>query len=196
MTVECRAKLFAVAGLLLLGVGADSNPKSANIPVAYTNAASAAQVPADLLYAIALTESGRTVNKEHGYRPWPWTLNIDGRGKRFDRRQSAFRVLRTTLRDANSNVDIGLMQISWRYHSDKFESAYEALDPSTNLRIGADILRSCYERELDWWVAVGCYHAPNSVERAKKYRDRVRRIWSRHVATASESVGNVEVSSD
>lgn len=190
------AMLFALVGFQLLGVGADPNPKSENLPIAYTKAASAAQVPADLLYAIALTESGRTVNKEHGYRPWPWTLNIDGKSKRFDRRQSAFRVLRTTLRSENTNVDIGLMQISWRYHSSKFESAYEALNPSTNLKVGADILRTCYVREQDWWLAVGCYHAPNSIERAEKYRDRVRGIWSRHVATASESRGKLEVSND
>ena len=34
----------------------------------------------------------------------------------------------------------------------------------------------------DWWAAVGCYHAPSNAERAARYRERVKRIWSRVTA--------------
>ena len=47
-----------------------------DVPVAYLIVAKSHQVPADILYAIALTESGTHYRGERV--PWPWALNIDG----------------------------------------------------------------------------------------------------------------------
>ncbi len=60
-----------------------------------------------------------------------------------------------------ASVDIGLMQVSWRYHRDRLASAALALDPYRNLHVAAEILAACFREREDWWAAVGCYHAPN-----------------------------------
>jgi soluble lytic murein transglycosylase-like protein len=76
-------------------------------------------------------------------------------------------------------VDVGLMQVNWRYHGDKLRTHWLALDPWFNLRIGASILREMYDQCGDWIVAAGRYHAPANPERAGKYANQVRR----HLAT-------------
>ena len=71
------------------------------------------------------------------------------------------------------------MQVNWRYHQEKLGTTWQALDPYHNLRVGAAILRACYEIRQDWWSSVGCYHAPANANRADRYRQRVVSHWRR-----------------
>jgi Transglycosylase SLT domain len=156
----------------------------AQIPLAYKKVAGVKKIPAELLYAIAATESlyGYTdaVSNKTIYGPWPWSLNINRRGVRFDHRVEAYQALIAAIAQ-HLSVDVGLTQISWRWHQQRFESPWTALDPYTNLMVGADILFEQYQKTGDWWVAVGDYHAPGndkaSLQRAEKYRQRVRKHW-------------------
>ncbi len=170
---------LAAAVVFLMGIGAQSIRPT--IPFEYERVARLAQVPSDILYAIALTESGRTIDDQHGFRPWPWTLNLSGKASVHDTRIDAHTQLRSFLDDGSERVDVGLMQVNWRFHQSRFESSYESLDPRTNLLAGARILRSCWVKEQDWWRAVGCYHAPYARQRARDYRERVRKNWQQHV---------------
>lgn len=111
-----------------------------------------------------------------------WTLNIEGKAYRFTHRRSMLAKLNQAVQDKQS-VDIGIMQINWRWHKHRFNSLKPALDPYTNLKTGAEILVEQYQVTGDWWLAVGRYHSPaqtkNSIKRAKQYRQRVRRHWLR-----------------
>lgn len=144
--------------------------KLAAIPAAFIEAARVAAVPAPLLYAIALTESGKLTAR--GHKPWPWTLNVAGQGQYFATRTAAWQRLQRELR-VGRNVDIGIMQVSWRYHGNSLQTPWKALSPHWNLQVAAEFLRRCFERRQDWMAAVGCYHAPNNAARAARYRERV-----------------------
>lgn len=148
----------------------------AGIPVAYQRAAEAADVPPAILYAIALTESGR--RSTIGQRPWPWTLNVAGQGRYFESRVSAWQHMQRALA-RHQNVDIGLMQVSWRYHAKHLRSPWNALNAHWNLKVGAEILRRCFDARGHWMSAIGCYHAPNDAERAARYRQRVQQNLER-----------------
>ena len=77
------------------------------------------------------------------------------------------------------SIDIGLMQVNWRWHRDTLGDSWQALDPDHNLRVGAKILASCYRDHRDRWDAVGCYHAPNNATFANRYRKNVAAHWRR-----------------
>jgi len=77
------------------------------------------------------------------------------------------------LASGRESVDIGLMQVNWRYHKKCLTSPQLALNPYHNLRVAAEILLGCFRSREDWWEAVGCYHAPNNPERAARYQERV-----------------------
>ena len=127
--------------------------------------------------AVAMTESGQSHLSLSQWRPWPWTLNIKGRGHYFVSRQAAWRALLDALAEEDPSVDIGLMQVNWRYHRRDLGSPWQALEPYHNLRVGAAILKRCRTPNIDWWDSVGCYHAPNDPARAQRYRERVRGHW-------------------
>ncbi len=167
--------------LLALVLPGSALPPSvhASVPVGYQQVADAYDLPPEVLYAVALTESARQVDSSGNVRPWPWTLNVQGRGHFFDSRQEAEAALQQHFDQGRRSIDIGLMQVNWRYHRQRLGSPQLALDPYHNLRVAAEILRDCHQSRNDWWAAVGCYHAPNSPQRAARYRARVRAHWQR-----------------
>ena len=64
-------------------------------PPAYRLAAHRADVPAAVLYAVALQESGATLRGR--LIPWPWTLNVAGTPQRYATRAAACAGLRRAL---------------------------------------------------------------------------------------------------
>ena len=168
--------------LLALGVVASSPGRcDEEVPPGYRSVAAEHGVPVALFYALALTESGTRVDSS--LRPWPWTLNVAGEGRVFASRGAASAELRQALAAGEQSIDIGVMQVNWRYHRDALQDPWRALDPYYNLRVAAAILVDCYQLRRDWWSAVGCYHAPQDAERAARFRDRVRVQWRRLIAT-------------
>lgn len=148
------------------------------LPVAYLIVAKHQQVPVDILYAVAMTESGKRFGDEQ--RPWPWALNVDGRSVFCQSEQEAVLTVSEAIQKKQS-VDIGLMQINWRWHKHRFSSIDDALTPMKNLQVGAAILQEQFKYTNDWWEAVGRYHDPgqdtDSLENAERYRTRVRQQW-------------------
>ena len=162
------------------------NTGAAEVPNGYVALAQAEQVPADILYAVACAEAGRRM-PDGRMRPWPWSLNVAGEGRYFDTRIAAYHALTEVLAQS-SNVDVGLGQINWHWHRERFRDAWHALDPYENLKAAARLLRELFERCKcdDWWIAVEHYHAPSDTEGAEgrraRYRKAVERCWNDHVA--------------
>lgn len=147
------------------------------VPTTYRLVAEHHGIPATLLYAMALTESGKGIESKSRLRPWPWTLNIAGQPRYFSTRWQAWLALHQSLQSGQESVDIGLMQVNWRFHRKRLGNSWLALEPSHNLAVGAEILKNCYAKRRDWWASVGCYHAPSDSERARRYRARVATHW-------------------
>ena len=152
-------------------------------PPAYQLAAQRAGVPSEVLYAVALTESGLRMNKGNRKKqiqliPWPWTLNIAGQGRFFKTRSDACKTLMETLKTVPAKrVDVGLGQINYGYHAERIAAPCDLLDPYLNLSIAAEILREQHREGEDWLVAIGRYHAPADTGRAVSYRN----IANRHL---------------
>ena len=146
------------------------------IPYSYLQVAVEYRIPSEILYGIALAESGQRLNSNK-VRPWPWTLNVAGVPRRYPTRLAAWQSLNYFLQNGIDSIDIGLMQVNWRYHHDKLGTSWAALDPLHNVRTGAKILLSEYLRTGDWRQAIGRYHSPGTQpaqkRRAKQYTKRV-----------------------
>jgi hypothetical protein len=127
-------------------------------------ACASAQAPFDAMHStvdpkiltgIALNESA------YNGRAWPWTLNVAGRGFFFRTREDAYRAIRTLIADGRSDFDVGLMQINWKYHSQRFASPWDALRPATNIHVAEDILNENYQKTHSAVKAVAYYHSAN-----------------------------------
>ena len=152
------------------------NAQSA-IPRAYERVANEYRIPASLFYAVALQESQATLGR-NVRRPWPWTLNVAGVGYRYGSQHAAYHALGRWLARGENRIDVGLMQVHWRYHSGRLGTAWTALQPYHNLRVGASILRDCFRRERDWIAASGCYHS-STPARATRYAASVAALRAR-----------------
>lgn len=144
------------------------------VPDGYRQVALAHGVPPASLYAVALTESSRRLPR--GVRPWPWTLNVAGKGYRYPTRLEAWSALQQFMtRYPLKHIDAGVAQVNLGWNGRRFRSTWEAFDPYTNLNVAADILRECHESTGDWLSAAGCYHHPAGGQPAARYRAIVRR---------------------
>jgi hypothetical protein len=108
-----------------------------------------------VLAGIAMNESN------YGGRPWPWTLNVAGRGYFFKSREGAYRAITYLLSQDRCDFDVGIMQINWCYHHQRFASAWDALKPSTNIQVAESILNENYSKTHSVAQAVAYYHSAN-----------------------------------
>jgi hypothetical protein len=168
------ATLTPLPWALVCAFGCAALPaQAAQVPPAYVLAAQRAGVPAPVLYAVALQESGTRLNRRHV--PWPWTLNVAGMPLRYPTRSAACAGLRAALGSVPARrIDVGLGQINLGYHGGRVPHPCALLDPQQNLAIAADILRGHFTGE-GWMRAVGRYHRPAGGEAAQRYQQDVRR---------------------
>lgn len=147
-------------------------------PPAYRTAAVKAGVPADVLFALALQESG--IHRNGRLIPWPWSLNLAGTAYRFRTERQACQALRQALRRRPATqADVGLGQINVGYHGHRVTQPCELLDPYRNLAIAAAILRDHHTPGDDWLIAIGRYHRPAGGPRAARYQQSVRKHLAR-----------------
>jgi hypothetical protein len=162
--------------LLLVSGRAHSNPTLENS--VWGRAAASAGVNVATLYSIAVQESGMRW-RDGTFRPWPWTLNVN-KGKngikagprRYVTQQAAAQALKEMLGKGVTNVDIGLMQVNYYWHSDKVSSPYALLDPKTNITVAAGYLKALNKHNVSKTVAD--YHAPLNLARGKTYVQHVK----------------------
>lgn len=127
-------------------------------------------VPPGILSAIARVESGRSLGSR--FAAWPWTLNQAGNGAFFPDKSSAMRALKAHLAAGHRNIDIGCMQINWRWHAESFADLSLMMDPQHNTRYAARYLRELYARFGSWQKAIMNYHSRDP-KHGKRYAQRV-----------------------
>ena len=133
-------------------------------------------VPKKLLSSISLIESGRSTNGI--LRPWPWTLNVSGKPYYFKSKNKMMIFLRSKISLGISNIDIGCMQINYKYHFQNFKNLEEMVDPYFNVKYAAIFLTKLFDRHKSWNKAISFYHSSNP-KRMKNYLNKVLIFWNK-----------------
>lgn len=167
--------ILILVSVLCCGGACGSAASVQPVPAGYIRVADAHGVPPEILYSVSLTESSRRLPQ--GNRPWPWTLNVAGTGYRYETRLQAWQALTVFMRHYPlKRIDVGIAQVNLGWNGHYFSSAWEALEPYTNLHAAASILRACREHNPGSWTdAAGCYHHPAGGKPAARYRLRVQK---------------------
>ena len=129
-------------------------------------------IPDKLLTSISLVESG--IKKNDNFVSWPWTLNVSGKPMFFDNKDDVLSFLKKNYK--NKNIDVGCMQISIKYHMDKFDSIENMLDPDSNVKYAAKFLKKLFIKYKRWNEAISRYHS-SVPARKEKYLNRVKNYW-------------------
>ncbi len=164
-----------IAGFLLLWpfaawAGTDD---AALCEVAATRAAQVANMPVDVMRALTLVETGRS--RGGAFRPWPWTINLEGKGYWFDTRAEAEAFARESLAAGARSFDVGCFQINYRWHGQAFASVEQMFGPQENAAYAARFMGKLFAEGGTWEWAAGAYHSRRETL-AAGYRARFTRI--------------------
>ncbi len=138
-------------------------------------------IPSHLLAAIATTESGR-YHKGLGMSvPWPWTINVEGKGYYFNSKIEAIAQTQRLLAQGYQSIDVGCMQVNLKHHPRAFANLNQAFDPASNVAYSAKFLSSNYATLGDWIKATAAYHSRTPVH-GQRYLGDIERSWNKIVA--------------
>ena len=133
------------------------------------------QLPAGMLHAIGLVESGRTDARTGLTRPWPWAVQADGQNQFFNTRAEAVAWVRDAQSRGVSMIDVGCLQIDLYFHPDAFPSVDLAFEPADNVDYAARFLLRLHVMTGDWTKVIGFYHS-RTPEFADPYQRRVQQV--------------------
>lgn len=170
------------ASLGLLALGGDpgrastndrQNDDSAICRRVAQEAAAAAGIPFSVMMAISLVETGR--KSAQGFAPWPWTVNLEGKGYWFTTASEAMDFAEAAFAKGARSFDIGCFQINYKWHGQAFGSIREMFDPRANARYAARLLKTLFAERGSWPLAAGAYHSQDP-EHAGPYAARFERF--------------------
>lgn len=134
-------------------------------------AADRAGVPLPVMRAITRVETGRG----RGLEPWPWTVNMEGKGHWFETRAEAEAFVAHAMARGARSFDIGCFQINHRWHGTAFRSPSDMFDPLRNAAYAARFLKDLHAQSGNWSVAAGWFHS-RTPDRARAYRARFEQV--------------------
>ena len=132
-------------------------------------------IPYKLLSAISLTETGRTI--DGNFVSWPWSFNVSGKTVLFENEDNARKFLKEKIKKNLNNIDIGCMQINYKYHNKRFKNLDDILNPLSNVDWAAKYLKSLFSKYKSWNTAISRYHSSNP-KRMKNYLKKVHKNWN------------------
>lgn len=154
-------------------------------PPAYQLATYGTDVPSEVLYAIALQESGTRLRGK--LVPWPWTLNVAKVSYRYSSREAACSALLLAIKQVGAKrVDAGLGQLNIGWQRERFAEPCDVLDPYLNLMLTTRVLQEQKTTSNSWVEAAGRYHRPAGGAPAARYRQGFTRHLQR-VAAATDN---------
>lgn len=136
-------------------------------------AAAQLDLPPSILRSITRTETGRARGDK--LEPWPWTVNMEGKGHWFETESAAKAFVEKELRRGARSFDVGCFQINYKWHGHAFRSIDQMFDPTENALYAATYLADLFAESGDWSKAAGAYHS-RTPQNAEKYRARFDRI--------------------
>jgi hypothetical protein len=144
---------------------------------AITAAEANTKLPAGVLSAIALRESGRLDPDTGKSRPWPWTINFMGAGHFYDSKEAVIAAVQEIQAAGGQSVDVGCTQINLMHHPYAFASLDEAFEPTHNAAYASRFLKELFAASGDWGFAIAAYHS-RTPGVGEPYRDMVVATWN------------------
>lgn len=125
------------------------------------------EIPSGLLAAIASVESGKK----------PYAIGVSGKSVKAGSKEEAKKIIKQYLAKGITNIDIGIMQINWRWHSKEFDQNLDdMLNPLQNIIYAAQLLKALHTKHQSWQKAVRHYHSAKD-EYHRKYSKAVLVSW-------------------
>ncbi len=134
-----------------------------------------AAIPAGLMAAIGVVESGRR-DPDGRTSAYPWTINAEGVGSVYASKAEAIAAVVALRAQGVRSIDVGCMQVNLVHHGSAFASLEDAFDPVINARYAATFLQRLLTQTGSWPAATAGYHSLTP-ELGEPYARRVMAVW-------------------
>lgn len=124
------------------------------------------KIPSGLLGAIAKVESNTS----------EFAINVGGKATYARTLNEAVTIANTQINAGTQNIDLGVMQLNYRWHEKQFSNLKEMLSPEKNIAYAASLLSSLYKQHGNWQEAIRYYHSANP-KYSRKYSRKVTMAW-------------------
>ena len=128
-------------------------------------------IPSGLLEAIAFVESG--INNH--------VINVAGKAVIATNNNEALKVISDARENGIRNIDVGVMQLNYRWHSNAFANIQEMLNPKRNIEYAAEFLIRLKKQHGTWYAAICNYHS-SKPDHQIKYSYKVVMRWGQKYA--------------
>jgi soluble lytic murein transglycosylase-like protein len=128
-------------------------------------------IPSGLLEAIAFVESG--INNH--------AINVAGKPVIATNNNEALKVITDAQENGIRNIDVGVMQLNYRWHSNAFANIQEMLNPKNNIEYAAKLLIRLKKQHGTWYAAICNYHS-SKPDHQRKYSYKVVMKWGQKYA--------------
>ena len=132
-------------------------------------------LPSHLLSSISRVEAGRKLSNGE-VRGWPWSINHAGKGLYFETKEGALKYLKNAVANGSRNIDVGCMQLNYRWHKGGFTSLEDMFDPVKNINYAAEFVKELFERHKNWEDTIKHYHS-NKKKFNIPYHKKVAKVW-------------------
>ena len=123
-------------------------------------------IPSGLLVAIAKIESEMNA----------YALNVNGKSVLASNSREAYSFIANARGRGISNIDVGVMQLNYRWHASGFANMQEMLNPQRNIEYAALFLVRLKKQHGTWHKALRYYHSAKP-EHHRKYSRKVVLCW-------------------
>ena len=135
-------------------------------------------LPQGLLMAIARTESGKWSKVTGRAEPHAWAINNAGNNYYPKTWQESYAIINKLRKRGETNIDIGCMQINWRWHVQEFDNIKHMMDAYASADYAARFLARLKQRHKTWKKAIACYHNCKEEHKQARYLNAVLgNIW-------------------
>ncbi len=134
-------------------------------------------LPIHLLSSISRVEAGRKLSSGE-VKGWPWSINHAGKGLYFETKKGALKYLKNAVSNGSKNIDVGCMQLNYRWHKGAFSSLDDMFDPEKNIQYAAKFVKELYGRHQNWKDVIKHYHS-NKKKFNVPYYQKVSKVWNK-----------------
>ena len=130
-----------------------------------------------MLSSISRVEAGRKLSSGE-VKGWPWSINHAGKGLYFETKKGALKYLKNAVSNGSKNIDVGCMQLNYRWHKGAFSSLDDMFDPEKNIQYAAKFVKELYGRHQNWEDVIKHYHS-NKKKFNVPYYQKVSKVWNK-----------------
>ena len=80
--------------------------------------------------------------------------------------------------NGSKNIDVGCMQLNYRWHKGAFNSLDDMFDPEKNIQYAAKFVKELYGRHQNWEDVIKHYHS-NKKKFNVPYYQKVSKVWNK-----------------